>query len=90
MKLPPGYKTKQLDMVCHLQMSLYYLHQALRQWFNVFYVVMHKFGFEQSPANPTLFTKGTSINFVALLIYVDDIGLTGKSEINLDVVTSFL
>ncbi|KAL4377039.1 hypothetical protein GQ457_02G041930 [Hibiscus cannabinus] len=82
MKLPLGYKTAGSDssrLVCKLNKSIYGLKQASRQWFGTFSQVVLKCGFSQSPSDHSLFVKGTGDDFVALLVYVDDIILAGQN-----------
>ncbi|KAL4290467.1 hypothetical protein GQ457_14G000950 [Hibiscus cannabinus] len=82
MKLPLGYKHAGSDssrLVCKLNKSIYGLKQASRQWFGTFSQVVLKYGFNQSPSDHSLFVKGTGDDFVALLVYVDDIILAGKN-----------
>ncbi|KAL4341923.1 hypothetical protein GQ457_08G014960 [Hibiscus cannabinus] len=82
MKLPLGYKPAGSDssrLVCKLNKSIYGLKQASRQWFGTFSQVVLKCGFSQSPYDHSLFVKGTRDDFVALLVYVDDIILAGKN-----------
>ncbi|KAL3615224.1 hypothetical protein CASFOL_040885 [Castilleja foliolosa] len=59
--------------------SLYGLKQASRQWNKKFTEVLFELGFAQSPSDHSLFTVGTGSSFVALLLYVDDMILTGPS-----------
>ncbi|KAF5451224.1 hypothetical protein F2P56_026344 [Juglans regia] len=73
MKIPPGYLIKVKDKVCKLKRSLYGLKQASRQCYAKFSSSLISFGFIQSRANYSLFTKQVGLSFIALLAYVDDI-----------------
>ena len=69
------------DLVCKLIKSLYGLKQAPRQWFTKLTAVLLAYGFHQSKADYTLFTKNyENGDFLALLIYVDDMILAASNE----------
>jgi len=67
---PPGY-------VCHLRRALYGLKQAPRAWFERFVSVITAAGFSPSPHDPALFTHISSRGRTLLLLYVDDMLITG-------------
>ncbi|GKD07441.1 retrovirus-related pol polyprotein from transposon TNT 1-94 [Tanacetum coccineum] len=54
--------------------------QANRQWFNKLTTFLLSLGFLQSYADTLLFTFSKGTCFLALLIYVDDILLTGNDK----------
>lgn len=60
------------------------------QWFHKFSGVLIADGFSQSKADYSLFTKGIGDTFIALLVYVDDILITGPSPIEIYKVKSLL
>ncbi|CAA0814951.1 cysteine-rich RLK (RECEPTOR-like protein kinase) 8 [Striga hermonthica] len=64
--------------VCHLKKSLYGLKQASREWNAEFCAKLLAFGFVQSAHDHCLFVKNDAHGFMALIIYVDDILLTGS------------
>lgn len=66
--------------VCHLHKALYGLKQAPRAWFNKFTEFLLEFGFKCSPADPSLFTYHRNGQSLVLLLYVDDVLLTGSSS----------
>jgi len=78
MKVPPGFQTPQPNMVCKLRKSLYGLRQAPRQWFSKLTSALRDYGFQQSPFDHSLFTYDCKGIFLVLLIYVDDLVLTGN------------
>ncbi|KAM6566340.1 hypothetical protein CsatA_025468 [Cannabis sativa] len=87
MTLPPGLNLPAsvptgTKLVCKLQKSIYGLRQSSRQWYKKLTAALIHEGFQQSQADYTLFTKGNNDTFIALLVYVDDIVITGP---NLDV-----
>ena len=78
---PPGFEDKSHpDYVCRLHKALYGLKQAPRAWFNKFTNFLLEFGFKCSPADPSLFTYHCKGQSMVLLLYVDDVLLTGTSS----------
>ncbi|XP_052619763.1 uncharacterized mitochondrial protein AtMg00810-like [Lactuca sativa] len=90
MSLPQGYHTKGDTRVCKLVKSLYGLKQAPRKWNEKLCFELFSFGFVQSINDYSLFIKQNSNSIVVLLVYVDDIILTGSDEIEVQNVKSFL
>ena len=79
-KLPPGFRPTKPNVVCKLKKSLYGLRQAPRQWFSKLASALRDYGFQQSPFDHSLFTFARKGVFLALLIYVDDLVLTGNDS----------
>ncbi|KAL0345252.1 UNVERIFIED_CONTAM: Retrovirus-related Pol polyprotein from transposon RE2 [Sesamum radiatum] len=76
---PEGYTLATPGLVCQLKRSLYGLKQASRQWNIELTAKLQDFGYVQCPHDHCLFLKITPTCFVGLLVYVDDILLTGDS-----------
>ncbi|GAA0151498.1 transmembrane signal receptor [Lithospermum erythrorhizon] len=79
MRLPPGFVSRQPDMVCRLHKSLYGLKHSPRCWFPKLTGSLKQYGFRQSYSDYSLFilTKGSiQIN---VLLYVDDLIVFGNS-----------
>ncbi|CAN0873749.1 Retrovirus-related Pol polyprotein from transposon TNT 1-94 [Linum grandiflorum] len=77
---PPGFDKGSQDVVCLLKKSLYGLKQAPRAWFETFQNIILTSDFQQSRNDPSLFTKQSSRGITILLIYVDDMILTGDDS----------
>ncbi|GKV02885.1 hypothetical protein SLEP1_g15266 [Rubroshorea leprosula] len=77
MQLPPGYRNKGNQHVSRLRKSLYGLKQASRNWFAKFASALKLFGFQQSMSDYSLFTYRRQNNFLAILVYVDDLIIVG-------------
>ncbi|EXB62181.1 hypothetical protein L484_017568 [Morus notabilis] len=82
MDIPPGFETDHMrGRVCRLRKSLYGLKQSPRAWFDKFTRVLKQDGYLQSQADHTLFFKHfTNGKITVLIVYVDDIVLTGNYE----------
>lgn len=73
--------------MCHLKKSLYGLKQAPRAWFSRLTETLQQMGFVGSKADTSLFTLHTNDFSIFILIYVDDIIITGPSS---DVIAKFI
>ncbi|RVW46696.1 Retrovirus-related Pol polyprotein from transposon RE1 [Vitis vinifera] len=80
MDLPPGCMVleKQCQKVCKLKKSLYGLKQSPRAWFGRFTKLMRAFGYRQSNSDHTLFLKKQHGKITTLIVYVDDMVVTGN------------
>jgi histone deacetylase 1/2 len=66
------------DYVCLLKKSLYGLKQAPRAWNEKFTSFLPSLGFNPSHSDPSLFVKHSDHGLIVLLLYVDDIVITGS------------
>ncbi|KAK4384875.1 Retrovirus-related Pol polyprotein from transposon RE2 [Sesamum angolense] len=87
---PEGYEKAHPGMVCKLKKSLYGLKQASRQWNIELTSKLEAYGFKQSPHDHCLFTMRSDSCFLALIVYVDDVLLTGSSIDDLVAVKTYL
>ena len=76
--------------VCKLSKSLHGLKQAPRQWFAKLSSALLQFGFKQSKADYSLFVKNHEGKFLVVLIYVDDMIITGNSPQTLNDLKKYL
>ena len=79
MRPPPGYLVLE-GMVCRLRRSLYVLKQAPRAWFQRFASVIIAAGFSPSNHDPALFIYTSPHGRTLLLLYVDDMIITGDDS----------
>jgi hypothetical protein len=78
MEIPPGFGTQETEgKVCRLNKSLYGLKQSPRAWFGRFSKEVRSLGYRQSNADHTLFYKRRRDKITILVVYVDDIVITG-------------
>ncbi|KAL0356153.1 UNVERIFIED_CONTAM: Retrovirus-related Pol polyprotein from transposon RE1 [Sesamum radiatum] len=89
MHAPDGYSVLP-GQVCKLRRSLYGLKQASRQWNLELTHKLLDFGFVQSPHDYCLFVCNTSDGLLILLVYVDDVLITGPSITQIERVKSYL
>lgn len=79
MTQPPGFESTQSGLVCKLHKALYGLKQAPRAWFEKLTTASVSFGFKASKCDPSLFLQCEGLHCTYILIYVDDIIVTGSS-----------
>ncbi|KAL0462812.1 UNVERIFIED_CONTAM: Retrovirus-related Pol polyprotein from transposon RE1, partial [Sesamum latifolium] len=84
-----GYQVPE-GHVCKLVKSLYGLKQASRKWNEDFTERIKSFGFTQSKHDYCLFTKATDTGLISLLLYVDDILVTGPTETHISDIKGYL
>eukprot|EP00268_Persea_americana_P033657 TRINITY_DN3330_c0_g1_i11.p1 TRINITY_DN3330_c0_g1~~TRINITY_DN3330_c0_g1_i11.p1 ORF type:complete len:627 (-),score=65.47 TRINITY_DN3330_c0_g1_i11:2488-4368(-) len=86
---PPGV-TRPPHYVCRLNRALYGLKQAPRAWFERFSTSIISIGFSQSAHDSALFTRFSPSGCVFLLLYVDDMIITGSDTTGILSLKSFL
>ena len=80
MEQPPGFVAQgENGKVCLLRNSLYGLKQSPRAWFNRFCSVVRKFGLIQSKCDHSVFYQNSDAGLILLVVYVDDIVITGSN-----------
>ncbi|XP_062028859.1 uncharacterized mitochondrial protein AtMg00810-like [Rosa rugosa] len=85
MKLPPSHpQSHDPKIVCKLHKSIYGLKQSPRAWYAKLSSVLEEVGFQRSNADSSLFVRIGSTSKLVVLIYVDDLIVTGDNveEIN--------
>jgi hypothetical protein len=79
MQPPPGVEAPS-GHVCRLRKALYGLKQAPRAWFERFSSVVCAAGFSPSDHDPALFIHTSESGRTLLLLYVDDMLITGDDQ----------
>nr|KYP62479.1 Retrovirus-related Pol polyprotein from transposon TNT 1-94 [Cajanus cajan] len=80
MMQPPGFEVSDKTLVCKLNKAIYGLKQAPRAWYDRLTKTLLGFGFVQSRCDPSLLIYKQSQVCIYMLIYVDDIIVTGNSH----------
>ncbi|GKC90514.1 putative RNA-directed DNA polymerase, partial [Tanacetum coccineum] len=81
MEAPPGFSQDfKHGEVCKLKKSLYGLKKLPRAWFGGFTLAMKKYGYKQSNSDHTLFLSHRGDRVTCLIIYVNDMIITGNDE----------
>ncbi|KAL8100531.1 hypothetical protein AgCh_032693 [Apium graveolens] len=80
MDIPCGFETEYTQgKVCKLRKTIYGLRKSSRAWFDKFAKVLICDGYSKTQADDTLFLKHfTDGRIMVLIVYVDDIVLTGN------------
>lgn len=98
MSLPPSYHNKgeslssnpSTPLVCKLVKSLYGLKQASSQCKAKLWATIFQLGFHQSQADHSLFVHTNGFLFTALLVYIDDMIITGNDPSSIAALKSLL
>ena len=79
MQQPPGFVSANPHLVCRLHKAIYGLKQAPRSWFLKLSNTLHSLGFTPIKSDTSLFVRFTPSHTLLVLVYVDDILITGSS-----------
>jgi histone deacetylase 1/2 len=80
MTQPSGFEASDKSLVCKLHKSLYGLKQAPRAWYERLTQTLLNMGFVKSRCDPSLLVQTKNGSCIYVLIYVDDILITGSSS----------
>ncbi|PKU61450.1 Retrovirus-related Pol polyprotein from transposon TNT 1-94 [Dendrobium catenatum] len=81
MRQPKGFEDSvQPTHVCRLRKAIYGLRQAPRQWYTTFTTYLLHIGFQHSQSDPSLLILHRDKLQIYLLVYVDDILITGNDN----------
>jgi Reverse transcriptase (RNA-dependent DNA polymerase) len=85
MDMPPSYTDHKSGIkVCKLKKALYGLKQSSRAWFGRFCMAMKSYNYQQGDSDHTIFFKKTKGKIAILIIYVDDMIITGDDSIEIE------
>ncbi|CAL2227458.1 unnamed protein product [Prunus armeniaca] len=90
MDIPLGYNTTQSGTVFKLRKVLYGLKQSPRAWFGRFTMAMKNNGFRQSNSYHTLFLKHKKGKVTALIIYVNNMLISGNDKHEISQLQNYL
>lgn len=84
MQQPPGFESADKSLVCKLNKAIYGLKQAPGAWFDKLKSALLQHGFPASRCDPSLFLLNHGSLHIMILVYVDDIIITGNSASFID------
>jgi len=87
---PPGLESANYSLVCKLNKAIYGLKQTPRSWFHKLSATLSSLGFSSTKSDSSLFVKFHKTHTMMVLIYVDDIIITGTSTSNIQALISCL
>ncbi|KAG7556870.1 Retrotransposon gag domain [Arabidopsis suecica] len=91
MKPPPGLEDHNAPgKVFKLKKAIYGLKQSPRAWYHKLSTTLLKRGFKKSEADNTLFTLPSKEGIVVILVYVDDIIISGNDKVGIQETKTFL
>jgi Reverse transcriptase (RNA-dependent DNA polymerase) len=80
MIIPQGHKGSNSGMVCKLAKAIYGLKQSPRAWYSKLSHALITKGFVKGKSDSTMFVHSTTHTKTIVLVYVDDIIITGNND----------
>ena len=91
MEQPLGFIAQgEIGKVCRYRKSLYGLKQRPYAWFGKFSKAVEEFGMQKSKSDHSVFYKNSGSGIILLVVYVDDIVITGSDSKGIKSLKSFL
>ncbi|GJU88782.1 retrovirus-related pol polyprotein from transposon TNT 1-94 [Tanacetum coccineum] len=91
MEQPPGFIAQgEYGRVCKLKKALYGLKQSLCAWFGKFSNSVIEFGLRRSVYDHSIFYSSSHAGCILLVVYVDDIVITGSDKGGIKKLKSFI
>ena len=91
MKKPLGFVAQgEIGKVFRLQKSLYGLKQSPLVWFGKFSQTVEEFGMQKSKSDHSVFYRNSSSGIILLVVYIDNIIITGSDFKGISSLKSFL
>ena len=91
MEQPLGFVSQaESGKVCRHRKSLYGLKQSPRAWFGRFSEVVQEFGMKKCNSDHSVFYQQSEIGIILLVVYVDDIVITGSNNAGIAALKNFL
>jgi hypothetical protein len=78
MEQPPDYVQNDSILVCCLKKSLYGLKKDPRAWYAKMDIFLLDTGFSRCHSDSNVYTKKVGIHLIILVLYVDDLIITGS------------
>ena len=89
-QLPRFVVQEEIGKVCRLRKSLYDLKQSPRIWFDKFSQAVEEFGIQKSKSDHSIFSKNSSSGIIMLVVYVNNIVITGSDSKGISSLKFFL
>ena len=87
---PPSGLSVESNKACHLRRALYGLKQVPRAWFAKFNSTIFRLDYTASPYDSALFLRRIDKGTILLLLYVDDMIITGDDLSGIQELKDFL
>ncbi|MFV0960674.1 reverse transcriptase domain-containing protein, partial [Klebsiella pneumoniae] len=90
MSLPPGHPLEGSGKLCHLKKAIYSLKQSPRAWYSKLSQALSQAQFSKCKCDHSIFLRKRGSLSTIVLIYVDDIIITGSDKEGIEKIKFFL